>query len=390
MKRIELGKIIAPAKVRRAGNTDYPVLSMTMRDGLVNQADKFKKRIASADTSPYKVVERNQLVVGFPIDEGVLAFQNLYDEAIVSPAYNIWNVQDDASIDSQYLELFLRSPSALEFYKSKLRSTTARRRSLPNDIFLLLPVPVPPLAEQERIVKLLDEADELRKLRAQADRRTAELIPALFHKIFGDPATNPKRLPVKSLRELSEKFSDGPFGSNLKSSHYTESGVRVIRLTNIGVGYMIDDNKAYVSPEHFESLIKHKCLPGDVLVGTLGDPNLRAFILPPEIEMALNKTDCVQIRPKEGVAISEFICWLVNLPSTLAMASGMILGQTRSRISMGRLAELRVPVPPLAMQKEFAARVTEIRAVQAEQAASRLRLENLFQSLLHRAFNGAL
>ena len=48
-------------------------------------------------------------------------------------------------------------------------------------------IPVPPLAEQERIVKLLDEADELRKLRAQADRRTADLIPALFHEMFGDP-----------------------------------------------------------------------------------------------------------------------------------------------------------------------------------------------------------
>ena len=51
-------------------------------------------------------------------------------------------------------------------------------------------MPVPPLAEQERIVKLLDEADELRKLRAQADRRTADLIPALFHEMFGDRRIN--------------------------------------------------------------------------------------------------------------------------------------------------------------------------------------------------------
>ena len=124
--------------------------------------------------------------------------------------------------------------------------------------------------------------------------------------------------------------------------------------------------------------------------GTLGDPNLRAFILPPEIDMALNKSDCVQIRPKKGVAVGEFICWLLNLPSTLAMASGMILGQTRSRISMGRLAELRVPLPPLALQQEFAKRVTEIRELEASQATSRTRLDALFQSMLHRAFNGEL
>ena len=66
------------------------------------------------------------------------------------------------------------------------------------------PIPVPPLAEQERIVKLLDEADELRKLRAQADRRTADLIPALFHEMFGDPEHN-RSWPVKPLAELSAR-----------------------------------------------------------------------------------------------------------------------------------------------------------------------------------------
>jgi hypothetical protein len=55
---------------------------MTMNAGLVDQAEKFKKRVASIDIAPYKVVLRNQLVVGFPIDEGVLSFQDLYDEAI--------------------------------------------------------------------------------------------------------------------------------------------------------------------------------------------------------------------------------------------------------------------------------------------------------------------
>jgi type I restriction enzyme, S subunit len=65
-----------------------------------------------------------------------------------------------------------------------------------------LHIPVPPLIEQERIVKLLDEADELRKLRAQADRRTEALIPALFHDMFGDPASNPKGFRKEALEKL--------------------------------------------------------------------------------------------------------------------------------------------------------------------------------------------
>jgi len=72
------------------------------------------------------------------------------------------------------------------------------------------------------------------------------------------------------------------------------------------------------------------------------------------------------------------------------MASGMIMGQTRARISMGRLAELVVPVPPLPLQQTFAWRVAEIRELEAAQAASRRRLDALFESLLHRAFAGEL
>ncbi|MET3164945.1 UNVERIFIED_ORG: hypothetical protein ABIB19_003376, partial [Arthrobacter sp. UYEF10] len=71
---MKLGGLIRPAKTMRAGGTEYPLLSMTMRNGLVPQGEKFKKRVAGADLSQYKVVQNGQLVVGFPIDEAVLAF----------------------------------------------------------------------------------------------------------------------------------------------------------------------------------------------------------------------------------------------------------------------------------------------------------------------------
>ena len=84
-----LGNLISPAKVIRCGNGSYPVLSMTMHDGIVLQSDRFKKSLASADQSDYKVVKYGQLVVGFPIDEGVLYIQKATDEGIMSPAYNV-------------------------------------------------------------------------------------------------------------------------------------------------------------------------------------------------------------------------------------------------------------------------------------------------------------
>ncbi|MGB7566294.1 MAG: restriction endonuclease subunit S, partial [Chitinivibrionales bacterium] len=72
-----------------------------------------------------------------------------------------------------------------------------------------IPIPLPPLPEQERIVKLLDEADELRKLRGQADKRSAKLIPALFEEMFGDPEKNPKRFPIQQLCSICNILGGG-------------------------------------------------------------------------------------------------------------------------------------------------------------------------------------
>ncbi len=221
-------------------------------------------------------------------------------------------------------------------------------------------------SEQHRIVEILDEADRLRRLRREADAKAARILPALFLKMFGDPATNPRGWHLGRVRDLAIKYSDGPFGSNLKSDHYVSDGVRVIRLQNIGIGQLIDTDKAFISLEHFNSISKHECLPGDVLIGTLGDPNLRACIQPDEIVLALNKADCVQLRVNPEKATREFACWLINMPGTLSLAQSLVLGQTRSRISMGRLGELLVPVPPLELQQDFSRKVQVVNSALAK------------------------
>jgi type I restriction enzyme S subunit len=249
---------------------------------------------------------------------------------------------------------------------------------------------LPPLAEQKRIARILDRAEALRLKRLAALSHLDILTQSIFLEMFGDPATNPKKFSCKPLGELASKFSDGPFGSNLKSSHYTEVGVRVIRLQNIGIGEFLDDDKAYISDEHFASIRKYECRPGDVIIGTLGDPNLRACILPEWIPVALNKADCVQLRPNELIANASYLCALLNQPATERMAQDLILGQTRLRISMGRLRGLNVPVPPLSLQGEFARRVTAVEKLKAAHSSSLAAMDSLFASLQHRAFRGEL
>ncbi len=87
---LEIGDLIELAKQKKVGdNKNIPIMSITMKDGLIDQMDKFNKRIASTNISKYKKVAMNELVIGFPIDEGVLGFQTKYKYAAVSPAYKI-------------------------------------------------------------------------------------------------------------------------------------------------------------------------------------------------------------------------------------------------------------------------------------------------------------
>ena len=56
-KMVKLGTVISQAKNIRCGEHNYPVLSMTMHDGLIFQDDKFKKVIASANHSEYSILQ---------------------------------------------------------------------------------------------------------------------------------------------------------------------------------------------------------------------------------------------------------------------------------------------------------------------------------------------
>lgn len=202
-KMVDLGTLIHQAKVVRCGEGNYPVLSMTMHDGLVFQNDKFKKTIASKDKSDYKVVKRNQLVISFPIDEGVLATQRIVDAGIVSPAYGIWDI-DQEMILPEFLEYALRCDRALNYYKAKLRGSTARRRSLPTSTLLAYTVPLPDISEQEHILNVVHKTQKVISGRTEEISLLDNLIKARFVELFGDPISNSHALPEATLPELGE------------------------------------------------------------------------------------------------------------------------------------------------------------------------------------------
>lgn len=238
-------------------------------------------------------------------------------------------------------------------------------------------IPCPPILEQRRIADILDRADALKRKRQQALQLADDFLRATFLDMFGDPATNPKGWPLRALGEVSTHFTDGPFGSNLKSSHYTEAGVRVVRLQNVGVGRFVDQDKAYVSEAHALTLKRNLCFSGDLIIATLGDPNLRACILPPQVDRAVNKADCVLCRLDKDLAHPEYVVQLLNAQGALKLVSGHLHGQTRVRIPMGTLRDIPFPMPPIAEQAKFEALACQVKAHHSKLVANEKQLCDL-------------
>ena len=384
-KTVRLGDLISKADIIRNKSQNYPILSMTMHEGLIFQKDRFSKQIASIDRSNYLVVKRNQLVQSFPIDEGVLDINRVSDLGIVSPAYKIWNI-NETQIYGEYLVKVLRCEKSLSFYKQKLKGTTARRRTISDADFLGMQIPLPPLEEQKHIAAVLDKCSALIAKQKRMLEKYDTLVKSQFVEMFGDPYSNPMNWERKTFKEVAVRLSDGPFGSNLKSEHYSSSGIRVIRLGNIGVNEFLDADKAFIPLNHYETLKKYTCKAGEIVIGTMGVPNLRACIIPDKIPISINKADCVHYIPKPELLDTRFVCQYINCPETLLLASSMIHGQTRTRVSSGQIAEMPISIPPLALQEKFAAFVQAVDAQKAKAQKSLDKAETLYKALMQEYF----
>lgn len=256
-------------------------------------------------------------------------------------------------------------------------------------------ISLPPLAEQERIVKILDEADKLRKLRAQADRRTVDLIPALFHDMFGRHIKSPP--VVVSLDGLTApqawRWSRLTDVARLATGHTPSR--RVPDYWNGNIPWV--------------SLTDIRALDGTIAQSTIqsvtenGIENSSAVKLP-KGTVCFSRTASVGFvtaMGREMCTSQDFVNWVcggeldpIYLMSALIQARehlrSLASGSTHQTIYFPTVEQFCVLVPPLPLQKEFTKRVTKIRELEAKQAASRVRLDALFQSMVHRAFNGDL
>jgi restriction endonuclease S subunit len=270
------------------------------------------------------------------------------------------------------------------------KTGSAIRRIVLRDL-TQIQIPVPPLAEQERIVNLLDETDALRKLRAEADRRTAELVPALFLEMFGDPVRNEKGWKIVQLGELFDQSRSGakcgPFGSALKKHEYQETGIPVWGIPNVLPNRFVEDQSLFISPDKFESLRGYEVRAGDLLISRAGTVG-RICVARPSTNKSIFGTNLIRVALAPDEVVPEFVSTLLTFFAEVVTRPLRADASENSYSFMNTtlLKSLPLYLPPLDVQSDFVATVNSIRLLQKTLSASGDQVHLACDSLLYSKF----
>ncbi len=166
---VRIGKVCRELTGRNSDAADLPVLSCTKHQGLVSSLDYFGKRVFSEETSAYKLVPRGTFAYATNhIEEGSIGYQDLYDLALISPIYTVF--QTTEQVDDSFLFRLLKTEWYRQLFQKHTNASVDRRGSLRWSHFAEIRIPLPSIGEQRAIVEVLEDADrEIALHRAELD-----------------------------------------------------------------------------------------------------------------------------------------------------------------------------------------------------------------------------
>ena len=209
-------------------------------------------------------------------------------------------------------------------YKGYVSGTT--RLKLTQAEMKRIPVPVPPLSEQERIVSRIEElfsqldagVETLKKTKAQL----AVYRQAVLKEAFNSAEVDCKMLPIAEILTKTRKgMSTGPFGTMIKKSDHKATGVPMLGIENIGRGQFVDGNKIYVTAEKAEELKAFSLKAGDIIIsrsGTVGE----ICAVPERAEGSLLSTNLMRVSLDNTMIRSDYFI-------ALFQSKGIVLDQIK-------------------------------------------------------------
>lgn len=309
------------------------------------------------------------------------------DGATASTGFTVLRANYNKVCD-RYLYYWVRSPYFVQ--DMVRRSTGASYPAVSDSIVKAYNIPLPPLEEQKRIATILDKADGIRRKRKEAIALTEELLRSTFLDMFGDPVTNPKGWKIESLEKVSIIQSGIAKGKKVNPSEAIL--MPYIRVANVQDEYLnLDEIKELEVSS--KDVNRYLLQSGDLLLTEGGDPDKlgRGAIWYGHVDPCLHQNHIFAVRPQKDIAEPEYLSALIG--SKYGKRYFLRAAKQTTGIATINKTQLKcfpTLLPPINLQKKYTKFVQSLSSAKVHYSTIQHRTENLFNSLLQKAFRGEL
>ena len=263
-----------------------------------------------------------------------------------------------------FVQSFLSSENGQNHIQSK--QVGGGREGLNFQAIRSIDFEMPSKEEQTKIASFLSAVDEKISQLTQKHELLSQYKQGMMQKLFsqqirfkaGDGSEFgewEEQALIDSIdTHIKWSFTGGPFGSNLKSDDYTETGIRIIQLQNIGDGLFLNDYKIYTSLKKADELLSCNIYPNEILISKMGDPVARCCIVPNHHERYVMCSDGIRLVVDKKRYSHIFMFYQINYQDFRQSASDVSTGSTRKRIGLSDLKQLPIKVPCLEEQTKIA------------------------------------
>jgi type I restriction enzyme S subunit len=277
-------------------------------------------------------------------------------------------------LDTNYLHHFLKTKTlALRHGSQGLAQGVITREML-----LGLEIPLPPLEEQRRIAAILDKAGNLRQHANGQLCRAKDLLASLFIETIGEPRQNPHDWSTLPLAEAVQAGTDVTYGI-VQAGEEFPGGIPYIRTGDIVDGEIDVSALRHTDPAIASRFVRSTVRTGEIIMSIRATVGTTA-VVPPCLDGANLTQGTARVAPGKNVN-GVYLLQYLRMPSTQAWIQRQVKGATFREITLARLRELPVLIPPMAIQDKFAAKAMLANSAIDSSKVLLSRIENLSLSL---------